>query len=72
MNWNALLGILLIVYAIACVLIALLKPEAIWQMKKIQGFVKVLKERGTVIFFIVWGAVALGFGLWLLIATPIG
>ena len=61
------LGIFLIVYAIAVFLIAGLKPAKIWNMGKIQGFVKILGKVGTIIFFIFWGLVALGFGIWLTI-----
>ena len=46
--------------------IAWLKPPAIWNMGKIQGFVKLLTETGTVIFFYVWGIAALIVGIVLL------
>jgi len=46
------------------VYIAIKKPEKIWKMGKIQGFVKTLGEKGTVIFFIVWAAIAFGLGIW--------
>lgn len=62
-----ILGVLAIVYAIAVVVIAVMKPEGIWKMKKIQLFIKVLGEKGTEIFFYIW---ALGFvilGVWLLV-----
>ncbi|NLW12328.1 MAG: hypothetical protein GX028_09995 [Clostridiaceae bacterium] len=66
MGWS-LLGLLLIVYAIVVVYIALKKPEKIWDMAKIKMFRKVLGELGTVIFFIVFALVALGFGIWLMV-----
>lgn len=72
MNWNPILGLLALAYAVAVVFIAFKKPEAIWKMGKIQGFVKVLGEQGTVIFFYVWAALFCGLGLWLFIAQPIG
>lgn len=72
MNWNALWGTLLVVYAIAVYAIAYLKPEPVWKMGKIQGFVKVLGEKGTVIFFYVWGTIALGFGIWFFVTLPVG
>jgi len=61
------LGIFLIVYAVAVFLIAGLKPEKIWKMGKIQGFVKILGDLGTVIFFVIFGLASLGFGIWLTI-----
>ena len=66
LGWS-LLGLLLIVYAIVVVYIALKKPEKIWDMAKIKMFRKVLGELGTVIFFIVFALVALGFGIWLMV-----
>ena len=66
MNGLALLGIFLIIYSVAVVVLAIKKPKAIWQMGKIQGFIKLLGDKGTVIFFLVWAAIALGFGIWLL------
>ncbi|MDF1594894.1 MAG: hypothetical protein P1T08_02170 [Acidimicrobiia bacterium] len=61
------LGIVLIVYGIAVVAIAFMKPPAIWNIKKIQGFVSALTETGTVIFFIVWGIAAIVIGIVLLV-----
>ena len=66
MNGWALLGLFLIIYGAFVFFIAIKKPEAIWKMGKIQAFVKKLGEKGTVIFFFVWGIIALGFGIWLL------
>jgi hypothetical protein len=63
------LGLFLIVYSIAVFLIAGFKPKAIWKMGKIQGFVKILGELGTVIFFIIFGLAALGVGIWLTLAN---
>ncbi|MDH3308649.1 MAG: hypothetical protein OEO77_14180 [Acidimicrobiia bacterium] len=60
------LGIVLILYGIAVFGIAFAKPERIWNMKKIQGFVSALTETGTVIFFVVWGIAALVIGIVLL------
>lgn len=66
MNTNGLLGILAMVYAGIVIGLTITKPPKIWQMKKIQGFVKLFGEKGTVIFFYIW---AIGFaclGIWLL------
>lgn len=67
MNVWALLGIFLLAYAAFVFYVALKKPPKVWDMAKIQLFRKTLGEKGTVIFFIVFGVIAAGFGIWLLI-----
>lgn len=59
-------GVLAIVYAAAVVVIAIVKPEKIWNMKKIELFKKVLGEKGTEIFFYIWAGIFLVLGVWLL------
>lgn len=59
-------GVLAIVYAAAVVVIAVVKPEKIWHMKKIELFKKVLGDKGTEIFFYVWALVFLFLGVWLI------
>ena len=66
MNGLALLGLILLLYAILVFYIALKKPKAMWEMGKIKAFRNKLGEKGTVIFFMIWGVIALGFGVWLL------
>lgn len=66
MNGFALLGILLFVYAGLVFFVAVKKPKKIWNMGKIEGFKKVLGERGTVIFFTIWGLLAVAVGVWLM------
>jgi len=66
MNWYPLLGLLAFAYAgLVVYLAATKKPEALWNMGKIQSFVKVLGEKGTVIFFYVWGVAFTALGVWL-------
>ncbi|MFA5705128.1 MAG: hypothetical protein WDA41_02100 [Candidatus Neomarinimicrobiota bacterium] len=48
--------------------ISVAKAGKIWNMGKIQAFVKILGNTGTRIFFIVVGLAVLGLGIWLLIA----
>ena len=68
MNGLALLGLFLVLYGIFCFVLGITKkPAGIWNMGKIQGFVRVLGVTGAVIFFCVWGAAALGVGIWLLV-----
>ncbi len=66
MNGLALLGLVLILYAAFVVFIAVKKPTGMWDMAKIKAFRNKLGEKGTVIFFLVWAVIALGFGIWLL------
>jgi hypothetical protein len=54
-------AIVLWVYAVAVLVIAAIKPDAIWNLAKIQGFVKLMGDTGTRVFFVVWAiAVAVG------------
>jgi hypothetical protein len=66
MNWYPLLGLIALAYAsLVIILAATKKPEPLWNMAKIQAFVKVLGEKGTVIFFYVWGSSFAALGIWL-------
>ncbi|GAB4279855.1 MAG: hypothetical protein Kow0056_13580 [Coriobacteriia bacterium] len=58
MDGLLILAIVLWVYAAFVIFIALVKPAPIWNMAKIQGFVRLLGEKGTVVFFIVWAIAA--------------
>lgn len=61
------LAIILILYGIAVLAITFMKPQKIWNMKKIQGFVGVFTETGTVIFFTIWALIAIAVGIVLLV-----
>ncbi len=66
MNWYPLLGLLALAYAALVIYLgATKKPEVLWNMGKIQAFVKVLGEKGTVIFFYILGAGVAALGIWL-------
>ena len=67
MNGSALIGILLILYAVLVIYIAVKKPKAIWEMGKIKLIRKLFKEKGTVIFFYVFAAAAAAVGIWLMV-----
>ena len=68
MNGLALLGLFLILYGIFVVFLSITKkPGAVWNMGKVQAFVKVLGVTGTTIFFLVFGGAAFGVGIWLLV-----
>ena len=66
MNWYPLLGLLALAYCGLCIYLGVAKkPKAIWDMAKIQMFVRILGEQGAVIFFIVWGLIFGILGIWL-------
>ena len=67
MNGLALLGLVLVLYAALVFFVAIKKPDSLWDMNKIRAFRSKLGDKGTVIFFLIWGAIALGFGIWLLV-----
>lgn len=67
MNGLALLGIFLIIYAVAVVFITLKKPDSIWNMAKIRMFRKVLGDKGTEVFFYIFAVAAAVVGIWLMI-----
>lgn len=66
MNWNPLFALLAFGYAGLVFWLTIKKPEKLWNIGKIQAFVKVLGERGTDIFFYIFGAAAAALGVWLL------
>jgi hypothetical protein len=59
-------AIVSILYGAVIIVLAITKPAAIWNMKKIQIFEKVLGVKGTEIFFYVWALIFLVLGIWLL------
>lgn len=59
-------GVVAIVYAAMVVVIAVIKPEPVWKMRKIKFFVRHLGDRGTEIFFYVWALVFLILGIYLI------
>ena len=67
MNWWALLGVVAAAYGVFAVYVAVKKPDKIWNMGKVQGFVKKLGDRGTMIWFCVFGAALFAVGIWLIV-----
>ncbi len=59
-------AILAFLYAAAVIVIAVLKPEKIWNMKKIEFFKKHMGDKGTEIFFYVWALLFVVLGVYLL------
>lgn len=60
-------GIGLLAYAVLTLAITVFKPGPIWRLGKIQAFVKLLGEKGTVILFIIFAFIVGGIGLGLLL-----
>ena len=67
MNWDLILGIFLLLYALICLYVAFAKPEWVWKTGKVRWFLKTLGENGTVIMLVVFGIVSLVVGLLILI-----
>ena len=67
MNTLTIVGYILILYGITTFYIAYVKPKSIWKIAKIQGFVQLLGERGTVTFFTLIGVATIAFGIYLLV-----
>jgi hypothetical protein len=55
MDTLTIIAYALILYGVFTLYIAYVKPKAIWNIGKIQGFVQLLSEKGTVIFFSIVG-----------------
>lgn len=67
MTWQPLVALLLFAYAAFVIYIAATKkPEKVWNMGKVQAFVKVLGEKGTVIFFYIWAVLFAVIGVLLM------
>jgi len=66
MNWYPLLALLAFVYTGVVFWVTIKKPEKLWSISKVQWFVKNLGERGTEIFFIIFGLAFAALGVWLL------
>jgi hypothetical protein len=60
-----ILGVFCMLWAVATSYIALAKPEKMWKMGKIQGFVQMLGETGATILFLVLAAGMAVLGVWL-------
>lgn len=61
-----ILAILLILWGVLSLAIALIKPATIWSLGKIQGFVKLLGDKGARIFLSILGIAAIFAGSLLL------
>ena len=66
MNTLTIIAYALILYGVFTLYIAWVKPKAIWNIGKIQGFVQLLSEKGTVIFFSIVGIATIVGGVLLL------
>lgn len=66
MDTLTIIAYALILYGIFTLYIAYVKPKAIWNIGKIQGFVQLLSEKGTVVFFSIVGIATIVGGILLL------
>ena len=66
MDTLTIIAYALILYGTTTLYIAYAKPKSIWKMGKIQGFVQLLTETGTVIFFSIIGVGTIVGGVFLL------
>ncbi|HSL31593.1 MAG TPA: hypothetical protein VK900_20500 [Anaerolineales bacterium] len=66
MDTLTIIAMVLILYGLFTLFVAYAKPGPIWNMGKIQGFVQLLSERGTVIFFTIVGVATILGGAYLL------
>ncbi len=67
MDTLTIVGIILIAYGSLTAYIALAKPPKIWKIGKIQGFVQILGETGTVIFLMIVAMATFAGGVLLLL-----
>lgn len=67
MDTLTIIAYALILYGVATISLAIFKPKSIWNLGKIQGFVQLLSEKGTVIFFSVVGIATIIGGVYLLL-----
>ena len=67
MDGLALLGIILIIYAVFVVYITVKKPVSIWDMAKIKLFRKMLGEKGTIVFFYIFALIAAVVGIYFMV-----
>ncbi|HNT24913.1 MAG TPA: hypothetical protein PKM21_11145 [Anaerolineales bacterium] len=65
MDILTILAIFLVLYGLACLYVGLAKPKAIWGLSKLQGFVQLLGEKGTVIMLVILGLATLAGGIFL-------
>lgn len=67
MDTLTIIAYALILYGVFTLYIAYVKPKAIWNLGKIQGFVQLLSEKGTVIFFTTVGLGTILGGVYILL-----
>lgn len=67
MDTLTIIAYALILYGVFTLYIAYFKPKTIWNIGKIQGFVQLLSEKGTVIFFSIVGVATIVGGVYLLL-----
>lgn len=59
MSTLSIIAYFLIAWGVATGAVALIKPGFIWSNAKVQGFIQLLSETGTVVFFLIVGIAAI-------------
>ena len=67
MSGLALLGVLLVLYAVVVVVVAIKQPSPIWNTVKGRTLIKLFGDKGTVVVFYIVAAAALITGILLMI-----
>jgi hypothetical protein len=62
-----ILGWFLLVWGVATMVVGVFRPDPIWNLGKIQGFVGLLGDAGTTILLVVVGLAATVGGAWILV-----
>ena len=62
-----ILAIILILWGVIATLIAIIKPKKLWEIGKIQGFVKLMGDTATTIMILVLGVGAIVAGVLILV-----
>jgi hypothetical protein len=60
-----ILSFVLIIYGILVLYLTLSKSNLLFNNPKTKMFFKMFGEKGTIIFFVIWGLIALGIGVYL-------
>ncbi len=65
-QFNRWFELVLLIYGIACILIAIMQPRPIFRTKKFEIMMRIFGGKtGLLIFIVVWGIAAIALGYWL-------
>ncbi len=60
------IGVACLLYVLVTLAIVGLRPKALWEIDKIQGFISLMGETGARAFIGLWGLLVGAIGVWLL------